>query len=567
MADKNRKNGAQAESGAAGREGNDGQIILADMTACQPASALSRDGERGRWRLIDYESAEISGTMLLVQPLADAPDVHLPLDVRGWHAIHVGYMYPQLSEQMEIKVKLSSDPCFTTITDREQDPMDTVTLREEFWKYADLTGEQVVFGQQTKGVPIAACVAYLKLVALSQDEVERVLADRADTSTRTVISSNDGASFMTRKAPTEKEDIWEQIEPYRYSDVGRLDWAVCYGDMTNYPSNVGCNYFEKRYRTDFNLASCAREVSSLQTLIGKGLVPYKVAMQYAHDMGIEFHLMFRMGIAKGWPLMAVRDGLYANHPELRQVARDGTPLPNLSYAFDEVQDCMLGIIREVADDEVDGINLCWIRGAPYVGYEKPVADAFAERYGRDITSVADDDERLCQVRAEYLTTFMRRVRELADEVGQQRGRPLPITVMLPASLSRNLYHGYDTKTWAEEHLVDAMIAAAIHTQYLHSLGIKEYMSLASTGLKASVVTRAESGADGIFVWDMNYDQDFVDRWPLLRQLGHTEQVIDGKSVVPEPRRIKLKTLDGDDVEHTYYWGGANSRAVMMYTGG
>ena len=567
MSAKKKQSRAQSGAGAAGREGNEGEIILSDMAACQPASALSRDVERGQWRMFDYESAEMSGTMLLVEPLADAPNVHLPLDVQGWHAIHVGYMYPQLNERTQIKVKLSSDPCFTSIADRQEDEMDTMTLREVFWKHADLTGEQVVFGQQTKGVPRAACVAYLRLVPLSRDQVEQVLADRADTSTRTIISSNDGGSFMTTKAPTEKEDIWEQIEPYRYSDVGRLDWAVCYGDMTNYPSKVGCNYFEERYRTHFNRPSSTREISSTQTLIGKGLVPYKVAMEYAHDIGIEFHLMFRMGIAKGWPLTAVGGGLYANHPELRQVARDGTPLPNLSYAFDEVADCMLGIIRESVTDDVDGINLCWIRGAPYIGYEKPVADAFAERYGRDITSVADDDERLCRLRAEYLTAFMRRVRELADEVGQRRGRPLPVTVMLPASLSRNLYHGYDTKTWAEEHLVDAMIAAAIHTQYLHSLGIKEYMSLTSTGLMASVVTRAESGADGIFVWDMNCDQDFVDRWTLLRQLGHTEQVIDGKSIVPEPRRIKLKTLDGDDVEHTYYWGGGDNRALMMYMGG
>ena len=41
------------------------------------------------------------------------------------------------------------------------------------------------------------------------------------------------------KGPTTKEEILEQVEPYRYSDVGKVIYAFTYGDMTGYPSKVG----------------------------------------------------------------------------------------------------------------------------------------------------------------------------------------------------------------------------------------------------------------------------------------------------------------------------------------
>ena len=57
--------------------------------------------------------------MLGAGPLNGAPEVTLPLDVKGWYSITVGYWNPTWAykQGMSIRLKLSGDPCFTPMTD------------------------------------------------------------------------------------------------------------------------------------------------------------------------------------------------------------------------------------------------------------------------------------------------------------------------------------------------------------------------------------------------------------------------------------------------------------------
>ena len=159
-------------------------IHITDMDRCEPSSALSRTAEPNHWRLVEYVSDEVSGTMLAAGPLANAPEVTCPLDLEGWHAVHVGYWHPSIgdaeSERVAIKVKLTGDPFFTSIADNEQDELIRSTLRETFWKCADLTGEQFTVGQYRHGLARGGYLAYLRLEPLSETRLEEVLADRAD---------------------------------------------------------------------------------------------------------------------------------------------------------------------------------------------------------------------------------------------------------------------------------------------------------------------------------------------------------------------------------------------------
>ena len=547
---------------------------VADMSKCTPQSAMSESLEPNRWRLVAYESAEVSGTMLMASPLVNAPDVSLPLAAKGWHTVSIGYWYPQFSgaTKVALKVKLSSDPCFTTIADTVQDTLNVTTLRETFWKHADLTNEKIVFGQQSKGTALPAYVAYVKLEPLSNAQVEQIRADRADRSKRTIIGSND-CGFLGAKGVTDEQGIREQVEIYRDSDIGRIDWAVCYGDITTYPSMVGWDYRQQRSKTypaEHQKAFC----ESLCGLFDRGIVPYKVAMDHAHSIGMEFYAMFRLGIG-GYPAPMDGEGrLPTERPDLRMLARDGTPLPKLSYAFPEVRQVMLDIIQEVTDDdELDGIDLCWIRGAPFIGYEKPVADAFNSRHGLDIMDVADDDERLCRLRGEFLTDFMREVRKITNAVADRRGRPMSVCAMtLGGTFETCLYRGYDTETWVKENLVDEVMASTIHTRFLQANGVREVIYNGPDGpvtYMRAVLAMAESGADGIFIWDINGPQELAHHWALLRRLGHTEELISMKlkDALPGVKHIPLKSVGGMDAEHTYLWGNVEGKALIVYTNG
>ena len=554
-----------------GKRSDTSAIYLTDMSKCTPASALSKTTKIGHWRLVEYESELTNGTMILAGPLTRAPDVTYPLNVTGWHAIYLGYFPPHLScvNLAAIKIKLTSDPCFVTIADKQMDGLDVVTMREVLWKYADLTGEQIVFGQQSKGRPAPGAVAYLKLVPLTDQQVQAIQADRADRSKRKIIVSNDGGFVAGRQATT-KQDIWEQLELYRHSDIGRIDWSVASGDITKYPSKIGWNLHERIAEHGFRPHD-RDYVANLKTLIDKGLVPHKVAMQHAHGMGIEFYYMFRMGISSYAPPMdrpATNGGMFSARPDLRKVARDGTPLPTLSYAFKEVRQRMLDIMAEVIDDEVDGINICWIRGMPSIGYEEPAAKAFRQQYGVDLRTVGEDDERYHRLRADFINEFMREIRAVADGVGRRRGRPLAVTAMVTGTLKGAFELGFDLDTWVREKLVDELVAAAVLTRYLQANGVREIVYCAALGTKeyyGKAVTYAECGADGMFVWDITGVQNLAHHWAVLRRLGHAEETVDAGSNPSNVKRIPLKSIGGIDVSHAESVGGR--RILTMYLAG
>lgn len=95
-------------------------IYLTDMSKCLPRSALSKASQPNHWRTARYESEEVSGTMIVTGGISNAPDVTYPLEMTGWHAIYVGYATAIHGETVATRVRLASDPCFTTIEGRVQ---------------------------------------------------------------------------------------------------------------------------------------------------------------------------------------------------------------------------------------------------------------------------------------------------------------------------------------------------------------------------------------------------------------------------------------------------------------
>src|SRR5437870_5718744 len=125
----------------------DRSIYLSDMSRCRPQSALSRKPRRHHWRLLDYETDSFRGAMLVAGQNTAAPEVSYPLAQRGWHAIYFGLRsYGGGEEQTRLQVRLKSDSTFSLIV---HDPGERNRIDEYFWRYADLTGEEIVLRQFT----------------------------------------------------------------------------------------------------------------------------------------------------------------------------------------------------------------------------------------------------------------------------------------------------------------------------------------------------------------------------------------------------------------------------------
>lgn len=564
-------------------------VIISDMSRCKPGSALSKEKKKNSWTLSSYKSDEINGVMLGAGSRAEAPDVTLPLDVSGWYAIHLGFWNPAYAYDGDtiVKLKLTDDPCFRVIRDpATTSGWEKSVLQECFVKYADLTGQDMVIGQQSKGEAKHAYVAYIKLVPLSDEEVDSIKKDRARKDTKVIFAANDGISFLLEKGCTTKEEIIEQVEPYRYSDVGRVLWAFTYGDITNYPTKVG-TFLSSWASTHAFTGSPGYEkmCRGLDAVTSQGIIPAQVALDYIHDMDLEFHAMIRMAILGDTaPSDYMGSPFLARRPHLRMLAKDGTPLDKASYAFPEVQDHMLAIIREIAENyDIDGINLAFIRGPMFIGYEAPVVADFQKKYGEDPREIDENDPRVQQLRADYLTEFVRKARKLVDEVGKKKGKKLELSAWL-SSHGQNLFFGEDMDAFLEERLFDSILGYGPKefVQKVQEAGCKFYSwggNMASptegnyTGM---ILTGYGNGADGFSAWDLNLNsQDFPETWSVVSRSGHEEEVRALHNKEPLKTRIKtisLKSISGADISHTTN-NGSRERGfwppeqLPLYSGG
>ena len=555
-----------------GKTGTD--IIISDMSHCKPKSAISKRETRNRWQLMAYRTYDAepqSGVMLGAPSFVTAPEVTLPLDISGWHAISIGVWIPKhdYDGATTIKVKLDTDPCFSRISEPEPvfgaQPKDGASLlKEAHFKTADLTGRSLVFAKIGGTSAKKAYIAYVRLTPLDDAAVRALQSDRSRPDTRIVQATIDGISFFGGEYRT-REQILELVEPYRHSDVGKVTWAFCYGDTVNYPSKVGIFLGGVR-KGSHNVGQ-----ESLRQLAADGCIPQAIVAEQVHGMGLKFEAMFRLGMFGHVPpqrwFPTGRKGFVESHPQFRLCMADGTPVEKASYAFPEVRALMLGIIRESAEMfDIDGVSLAFNRGPLFVAWEKPVLDDFRKEFKEDARKLPLGDPRLCQIRFRYLNEFVRDARRVLDEVGKAKGKRLELSVWYQGhAQDERAYSGIDVETWIREGLLDSLVGSVGGNTGMDPAIIAAANAQgcrAITGLVCSGGTTHESrkglltnatkllypaGIDGIALWDSD-TLPAGELWPVLRRMGHRDEFFAMAENPPERPIIGLKDVEGCNME-------------------
>jgi hypothetical protein len=217
-----------------------------------------------------------------------------------------------------------------------------------------------------------------------------------------------------------------------------------------------------------------RSISEMiNTLDYSSFDTFGAAVRVGHELGIEVHAWVTINEDDhGWGAASAFSSLW---PEYRWVRRDGRPYRSqLSFAFPQVMEYKLGIMKEVLAYDLDGLFIDWLRtgdvrdnpqtdekGVANYGYEAPSVEAFKRKHHIDPHTIPNDDPRWVRCRAEPRTEFMRRVRKLA----RARKKSLPISALvanpwcyrgLGDKIAGNL-NGLlaDVGTWAREGLIDA----------------------------------------------------------------------------------------------------------------
>lgn len=565
----------------------DSTIFLSDMTRCLPESAHAATNGPESWRAIPYQAAEVTGTLLYAPSFVQAPEITLPLGVSGWHHLRIGIWQPAFAYDGEtrLRVKLSGEPAFRRLQPpKTADDQKHTFIRELYLRADDLTDKSLVIRKMNGILGRNAAIAYVRLDPISTDEVTKILADRTQRDTRNLVATIDGVSYLHYGEYTEPTDVLDQIELYRHSDVAKVLWAVNYGDRTNYPTSVPGALFlgehgRTRHTTEFGSNDYVRGEQqahrAFRAFADAGQVPQVIAAEHAHEMGLEFDVMFRLGILGDLGFVDLEEkGFFAQYPHCRQVQADGTVVDKASYAFPETQDFTLALMRETLSMvDADGINLCFVRGPHTIQYEAPVLERFQAQYGEDARTVPATDPRLQSVRISFMNEYLEKVHLLTEEIAAQRNRPLNLSVWVWPS-SQGVWlggtpaaEGLDVAHWIKQGWLDSVIVQEGIDQDYIALGQEQGCEFVLfTGYRgekamspATVSAAYDQGVKQFAYWDMDAVHFMPDPWNWLRRIGHREEMTNWEAYKPIGRLLPLERVGHVDV--------ARGLVDAVYSGG
>ncbi|MEO6035564.1 MAG: family 10 glycosylhydrolase [Verrucomicrobiota bacterium] len=254
------------------------------------------------------------------------------------------------------------------------------------------------------------------------------------------------------------------------------------------------------------------------------------AIDYGHKIGLEIHAWVSINEDDhGWGLQSE---FSKKHPEYRWRKRDGKIYHSqLSFAFPEVRQYKLALLKELLRYDLDGFFFDWIRtgdvrdnpqtdsdGVADSGYEAPLLSEFQSRFGFDPREIPNSDDRWVRTRAEPQTIFMRAARTLIHSTG----RNLPVAALVGHPWhyrgEQNKIDGnlrgllLDVKAWSREGLIDSVVAAGYYRDGGNSE--KAYSAL---------LTETENRVDvWTYAWVPQTVADFENDFALAKSLGAKE---------------------------------------------
>jgi hypothetical protein len=210
------------------------------------------------------------------------------------------------------------------------------------------------------------------------------------------------------------------------SQVDSIWW--CWGDMNYvpYPSKI------------------VKANTKYQKWLKQGLDPLPITLERSKKQGIEAFYTFRINDSGPGGENSVNEADWGVWPPIKEHPEWGRPTPfwpapfqHFDFTVEGVRRYKLAAIREVVETyDFDGIEIDWRCGYGSLPF-------FHKWEHRD-----------------HLTAFMRLVREMLQEVAEQRGRPYLFAARVPETVEGCHYDGIDVERWVKENLVDILAVGA-----------------------------------------------------------------------------------------------------------
>lgn len=554
-------------------------LVLTDMGACEPSSALAETTQPAHWKLVPYEmqAGGLSGRMAWAAPRAQAPELSLALPAQGWHAIFVG-LFSASEVPTTAWLALSGDKAPVPRSNGRNDYY-TNTV-ETFFKVAKLSGtDRLTIAPAPHGFLSACGVTHVRLIPLTPAEVERIEADRRNVAHRTMAATIDGFSFIYARSPRTPREWLSEVEIYRDTDVGTLLLQSPGADKVIYPSRVG--HLKGEGYSVFPREGDHHFTESIREMARQKINPVKVLIDGAHEIGLKVHVGVRPA---GWSFFEPysdywESPFYQKNPQWRCEDRDGTPVARLSWAVPQVRRHIVDLLCEQASFGADGVHLVFNRGLPLVLYEPPARKLFEDRHGVDPRTIPETDPRIRAWWADMVTQFFKELRIALQETRLASGKPPAVSIMVLGNEADNLRYGLDVRRLVSEKLIDEVYAdlwgfgASSRRSYEFDY-FKEACGVGFVPWRPSTASYwndgphytldllrslCESGASGVTLWDASVGD--ICQWSVFSRVGHAEETRWRLERLPKSKPpdqlLRFHKLGGQIVDGRFpaHWGG------------
>jgi len=266
---------------------------------------------------------------------------------------------------------------------------------------------------------------------------------------RRIIMNNDGCDvlyFPQKEKATVEGFLAKRTTPLADTHVDAIAFCPTSSGFSFFTHDTKVGTLLSRHGHEFGIQSNSRNIA--KELIDQGTDCLQAVIDFGHQHDMEVFWSMRMNDthdAAHHP-----DKPYFLFPPLKEKHPDWlvgdhvkrTPhgrWSSVDYARPEIRDLAFGYIDEACRNyDLDGIELDFFR---HLCYFRNTA----------MGDVANDEER------NKMTDMIRRVREMTEEVGIKRGRPILVAVRVPDSVGFCRDMGFDIECWLREGLIDMLI--------------------------------------------------------------------------------------------------------------
>lgn len=548
------------------------EIIISNLDKLVDSKYIS-EKDTNLWRALSYKTEKFAGVMLAAGGGPKPVPITIRLGIEGLYRVHLGmyngyglpFIRVRLSkEQSHQKLTLPSNLCKDIVHDS------AVTIYEVPWKDADLTGQDLVLEQAGGSRSYPGALAYIRLESIKEISAKPESKPKIDIKRKVrypLAITNDGDGIF-RTLHSRPEDLLKPFDEKipKGSCMRILLWGNGNADICNYPTKVG-NFYPNGH--DFSHPSENALSKNMSLWKEKGWDSLKLMREYAKKRRWEFHVYIRMEAFNAhFPFdWRIGSDFFNNHPQFHCFDRKGLRVGRLSYAYPQVQEHMLNLIKEIAEYEPDGICLCFIRGVPLVLYEPIMVEGFKKKYGIDPRELEECDPRWTNYQGQVITSFVKKAKAVLKP--HQR-----LSAIVPGNELDCRKWGLDISTWVKECIVDDLFPVGqrfgrhdvhyddpdnLDFDYFSQLEGREKMRLIPMlycwtkfnkdylGWRQLMYSFLERGADGYGVWDAMPG----DRFGRVEDIGYETKSEFGPET--EFRRIKLKSLQGFRVDRYHHF--------------